>query len=167
MDEPRRRTIAWDDPRLAAAEVGRRSGLDFLQAIARGELPAPPIAALVDMRLDHVEPGLVRFTATPAEMHYNPIGSVHGGIAATLLDSALGCSVHSTLPAGRGYTTLEIKITYIRAMTVATGPVIAEARVIHAGRQMAAAEGRIVDGAGRLYATGTTTCLVFDLPAAG
>jgi len=102
------------------------------------------------------------FTGTPQRMHYNPLGSVHGGYHATVLDSAMGCAVHSTLEAGKGYTTLELKINFVRALTDATGPIRAEAKVIHVGRQVATAEGRIVDGKGRLYSHGTTTCLIFD-----
>jgi uncharacterized protein (TIGR00369 family) len=102
----------------------------------------------------------------PAEEHYNPIGSVHGGIIATLLDSVMGCAVHSLLPQGRGYTTLEIKVNYLRAVTHATGRITAEGSALHLGRQMATAEARLRDGSDRLYAHATTTCLVFDLPPA-
>lgn len=157
----RTRTITWEDP-LASAHKGRSmSGLDFLRAVQVGELPPPPIAILMGMSIAEVEEGRVVFTALPAEYHYNPIGVVHGGLAATLLDSALGCAVHSTLPAGTGYTTLEIKVNYVRALTSETGEVRSEAKVIYQGGRIATAEGRITDAAGKLYAHGTTTCIIF------
>jgi uncharacterized protein (TIGR00369 family) len=106
----------------------------------------------------------LRWNSTPPEFHYNPLASVHGGIVATLLDSVMGCAVHSKLPRGRGYTTVEIKVNYVRPVTAATGRVRAEGTTIHVGRQIATAEGRLVDAAGRLYAHATTTCLVFALP---
>ncbi len=157
----RTRTISWEDPR-AAAEAGRNlSGLEYLQKIVTGEIPRPPISALMNFGLAELSEGHAVFTVEPAEYHYNPIGVVHGGLAATLLDSAMGCAVHSTLPAGVGYTTLEIKVNYIRALTTKTGVVRCVAKVIHVGGRTATAEGRVVDAGGKLYAHGTTTCIIF------
>lgn len=154
-------TVSWEDP-LALTEAGRGlSGLEYLRKIAAGELPRPPISALMNFGLVELSEGRAVFAADPAEYHYNPIGVVHGGLAATLLDSAMGCAVHSTLPAGAGYTTLEIKVNFVRAMTAGTGRVRCEAGLIHLGGRTATAEGRVVDGEGRLYAHGTTTCLIF------
>lgn len=159
--QPRTRTITWEDP-MPAAELGRTmSGLEHLCAIADGRLPLPPIAKLLGFRLAEAEAGRVVFAALPAEYHYNPIGVVHGGFAATLLDSAMGCAVHSTLPAGTGYTTLEVKVNYVRPLTRETGEVRCEGNVIHVGGRTATAEGRLVDASGRLYAHATTTCLLF------
>ncbi len=157
----RTRTITWEDP-LPSAQKGRAmSGLDYLRAIQSGELPPPPIAVLMGMGIAEVAEGHAVFTALPTEYHYNPIGVVHGGLAATLLDSALGCAVHSTLPAGTGYTTLEIKVNYVRAITSETGEVRCEANVLYQGGRVATAEGKITDAAGKLYAHGTTTCIIF------
>lgn len=157
----RTRTVSWEDPR-ALAEAGRGlSGLEYLQKIVAGELPRPPISALLNFGLAELGEGHAVFTVEPAEYHYNPIGVVHGGLAATLLDSAMGCAVHSMLPAGAGYTTLEIKVNYVRAMTAETGGVRCEAKVIHVGGRTATAEGRVVDSSGKLYAHATTTCIIF------
>lgn len=159
-DSQRTRTVSWHDPR-PLGEAGRElAGLEFLQKIAAGELPPPPLAALMNFSLVELGEGQAVFAVEPAEYHYNPIGVVHGGLAATLLDSAMGCAIHSTLPAGIGYTTLEIKVNFIRAMTADTGRVRCEAKVVHAGSRTATAEGRIIDEAGKLYAHGTTTCLI-------
>jgi uncharacterized protein (TIGR00369 family) len=155
--------------RVAPAGVAERdqlrgnTGLDFLQKIGDGELPPPPIAELMGFVPIEVEHGRIIFQGTPGPQHYNPSGAVHGGYAATLLDSAVGCAVHSTLPAGMGFTTLELKVNYVRAMTDKTGPVRAEGKVITAGRQVAVAEGRITDANGKLYAHATTTCLIFPI----
>ena len=160
MTHDRTRTVTWEDPR-PLAEAGRGvSGLEFLQRIVSGELSPPPFAALLNFDLVEVSEGRATFAVIPAEYHYNPIGVVHGGLAATLLDSAMGCAVHSMLPAGAGYTTLEIKVNFIRAMTAETGRVRCEAKIVHSGARTATAEGRIVDEAGKLYAHGTTTCLI-------
>lgn len=159
-DSNRTRTVNWHDPR-PLSEAGRGlSGLEFLKKIVSGELPPPPLAALMNFNLVELREGHAVFAVQPAEYHYNPIGVVHGGLAATLLDSAMGCAVHSTLPAGAGYTTLEIKVNFIRAMTAETGRVRCEAKVVHVGVRTATAEGRVVDEAGKLYAHGTTTCLI-------
>ena len=139
------------------------SGLEFLAAIRDGRLPAPPIAKLLGFDIVEIEKGRVVFAGTPGPEHYNPIGSVHGGYAATLLDSCMACAVQSTLPTGQGYTTLEFKINFVRALTDATGEVRAEGKVLAAGRRIATAEGRLVDGAGKLYAHATTTCLVMEI----
>ncbi|HKV01940.1 MAG TPA: PaaI family thioesterase [Ktedonobacteraceae bacterium] len=156
----RTRTITWEDP-VPGARAGRAmSGLDYLKAMQEGRIPPPPIAVLVDMRIVEVSEGRVVFAAQPAEFHYNPLGAVHGGLAATLLDSALGCAIHSTLPAGTGFTTLEIKVNYLRPMTSETGLVYSEGKVIHVGGRIATAEGRITDADGKLYAHGTTTCMI-------
>ena len=157
----RTRTVRWEDPHVLAEAARGLSGLEFLRKVASGELPRPPFSALLDFGLAELEEGRAVFTAEPAEYHYNPIGVVHGGLAATLLDSAMGCAVHSTLPAGAGYTTLEIKVNYVRALTAETGPVRCEAQVIHVGRRTATAEGRVLDADGKLYAHATTTCIVF------
>jgi len=148
-------------PEEALAELKRLGGLKFLTAIKEGRLPPPPIAELMDFRLEEVEEGRVVFAGTPHERVYNPIGSVHGGYAATLLDSCMSCAVHSRLEPGLGYTTLEFKVNLLRQISVKTGPVRAEGRVVHLGRQIGLSEGQIRDGEGRVLAHGTATCLVF------
>src|SRR5882672_10630903 len=159
--EARTRTISWEDPR-ALSEAGHAlSGLEYLRKIVAGELPPPPIGVLMNFRIGELSEGRAVFVLEPAEYHYNPIGVVHGGLAATLLDSAMGCAVHSTLPAGASYTTLEIKVNYVRPMTAETGMVRCEANVIHVGGRTATAEGKIFDQNGKLYAHGTTTCIIF------
>jgi uncharacterized protein (TIGR00369 family) len=162
-DGQRSRTFTWHDPQSLAAIGRARSGLDVLAAIATGDVPAPPIASMVGIDLVRVESGVAIFALTPQEFHYNPIGAVHGGITATLLDSAMGCAVHTTLAEGSGYTTLELSVNFVRAVTIATGPVLAEGRVLHSGRKLATAEGRLIaQRDGSLLAHGTTTCLVFE-----
>jgi len=136
------------------------SGLDYLKAMQEGKIPSPPIGILMDMRIVEVTEGRVIFAAQPAEYHYNPLGTVHGGLAATLLDSALGCAIHSTLQAGTGYTTLELKVNYLRPMTRESGMMYCEGKVIHVGGRIATAEGRLTDADGKLYAHGTTTCII-------
>lgn len=153
---------------VVATDVLRSlSGLEFLQGMADGRLPAPPIAALLGFRPTEIESGRAVFTATPDARLYNPIGSVHGGFAATLLDSCMACAVHSKLKAGQGYTTVELKVNFVRAISSETGVVRAEGKVIHVGRQIASAEGRLTDARGRLLAHATTTCLVFPFPPGG
>lgn len=159
-DSDRTRTVKWEDPALLSGAGRGLSGLEFLQKIVTRELPPPPFAVLLNFDLVEAGQGHATFAVEPAEYHYNPIGLVHGGLAATLLDSAMGCAVHSTLPAGAGYTTLEIKVNFIRAMSGETGRVRCEAKVVHVGARTATAEGRILDEAGKLYAHGTTTCLI-------
>jgi uncharacterized protein (TIGR00369 family) len=141
-------------------------GVDFVRGIFSGELSQPPIMQTVEPFGCTAEPGVVVLHSIPGLRHYNPIGSVHGGYFAILLDSAMGLAVHSMLPAGTGYTSLEFKISFIRAMTKDTGPVRSEGRTLNVGRRTATAEARITDAKGRLLAHATTTCLVFDLPTA-
>jgi len=138
-------------------------GLTLFGEMVAGRLPAPPICKALGIRLAEVELGRVVFGYEPVFEHYNPLGSVHGGVAATLLDSVMGCCIHTTLKAGTGYTTLEIKVNYVRAMTDKTGPVRAEGKVINGGSRIATSEGRLVDASGRLLAHGTTTCLIFPI----
>ncbi len=157
----RSRTITWEDPLQTAAAAAEMSGLDYLQAIGEGRMPLPPIAELMGFDGIEVAEGRTVFHVTPGEYHYNPIGVVHGGLAATLLDSAMGCAVHSTLPAGVGYSTLEVKVNFDRPITRDTGPVRCEAQVLHRGRTVATAEGRVyAEQTGKLLAHGTTTCLI-------
>ncbi|MGZ5834706.1 MAG: PaaI family thioesterase [Xanthobacteraceae bacterium] len=141
------------------------SGLYLLKEMIAGRLPGPPIMETLDFRLTEIENGRAVFEGNPAFKHYNPLGTVHGGYTATLLDSCMGCAVHSSLPKGSTYTTLEFKVTLIRAVTADTGKVRAEGRIINSGRRVATAEGRLIDGKDRLLAHATTTCLVMDLPA--
>lgn len=145
------------------AQLASMSGKALFQAMFAGELPSPPIGETLDFIPIHIENGNALFQGRPSQQHYNPLGSVHGGWFCTILDSAVGCAIHSTLPAGKGYTTLEIKVNMIRALTEAIPLVRAEANIIHVGRQTATAEGRIVGPDGKLYAHATTTCLIFDM----
>jgi len=146
-------------------DVRKLSGIEFFNAIFAGTLPSVPMGKLMGFFPLEVEVGRMVFQGTPGPEHLNPMGSVHGGYVATLLDSALGCAVHSTLAAGRAFTTLELKVNMIRGLSSNTGPVRAEGKVVHVGRQTGIAEGRVTDSAGRLLAWGSTTCLIFDLPA--
>jgi uncharacterized protein (TIGR00369 family) len=140
------------------------AGLDFVRAIFSGRLPQPPIMEDVEPYGCTAEPGVVVMHSVPCFRHYNPIGSVHGGYAAILLDSTMGLAVHSMLPAGSGYTTLEFKISFIKGMSKDTGPIRSEGRILNVGRRAATAEARITDAKGRLLAHATTTCLVFEIP---
>ncbi len=161
-DEARVRAhlIAPDaDPK---GQVFARSGMEMFEAIFAGELPPPPIGEPLDFLPIHMEPGTAIFQGRPQRRHYNPLGTVHGGWFATLLDSAVGCAVHTMLPAGKGYTTLELKVNMVRALNDQVPIVRAEGKVIHVGRQVATAEGRIVGPDGKLYAHASTTCLIFD-----
>jgi uncharacterized protein (TIGR00369 family) len=153
-------TVTWQDP-IALAEAARSmSGLAFLQAVRDGRLSPAPIQELIGMKLVEVDSGRAVWELTPAEQHYNPIGVAHAGIASTLLDSAMACAVHSTLPLGRGYTTLEFKINLVRGVTVKSGAVRAIGKIVHAGKTTATAEARLEDAAGTLYAHATTTCIL-------
>ena len=150
--------------KIPVAEIGKSSGLEFLDRIGRGELPSVPIGHALDFVPVEWEPGRMVFQGTPKSEYYNPIGTVHGGYIATLLDSAVACAVQTTLERGFGYTTLELKVNYVRALTDKVGPVRAEGRVVNVSRQVGIAEGRLTDASGRLYAYATTTCLIFPLP---
>ncbi|RYX90250.1 MAG: PaaI family thioesterase [Comamonadaceae bacterium] len=154
-------------PGLATpAQVAGLTGLQVMQAMLEGKLPYPHIAETLDFSLVEVGEGRAVFQGVPQLKHYNPLGTVHGGWYATLLDSALGCAVHTMMPAGRGYTTAELGVNIVRAASFKSGPLRAIGTVIHCGRQLATAEARIVGADGKLYAHATTTCLVFETPAA-
>ena len=157
----RTRTFSWEDP-AAMASVGLElPGIDYLRGIAAETIPPPPIARLLEFAIVEVEPGRVTFAMEPAEWMYNPIGSVHGGVAATILDSCMGCAVHATLEAGIGYATTDLHVRYIRAMGLGTGRVLAEGRVVHAGRRTATAEGRLfVEADESLIAHASTGCAI-------
>jgi uncharacterized protein (TIGR00369 family) len=147
------------------SQVSGRTGMEVFEAIFAGELPRPPIGDTLGFVPIHIEPGVAVFQGRPQAKHYNPLGMVHGGWFATLLDSAVGCAVHSTLPAGKAYTTLELKINLVRALTDAVPLVRAEGKLVHGGKQVATAEGRLVGPDGKLYAHASTTCLIFDQPS--
>ena len=153
-------SVTWSDPHAAFEEGSKLTPIEHLRAIRDGRIPDPPIARLLGMRLTAVEDGSASFELTPAEQHYNPIGVVHGGIAFTLLDSAMGCAVQTRCPAGKGYTTLELKVNLVRAITLQTGLIRASARIVHAGNRTATAEARLEDASGKLYAHGTSTCII-------
>ena len=157
----RTRSFSWEDPAATAATGSKLTGLQYMKAISQGTMPAPPVARLLGFELLEAEPGRAVFAVRPAEWMYNPIGSVHGGIAATILDSCMGCAVHTTLEAGVGYTTTDLQVRYIRAMSVATGRVLAEGRVMHGGKRTATAEGRLfAESDETLIAHGTTGCII-------
>jgi uncharacterized protein (TIGR00369 family) len=159
-------TVSWEDPHAAAANGARLSGLDYMKGMIAGRFPRPPMACLLGFDLVEVGEGFAAFECRPGEQHYNPIGVVHGGLACTLLDSAMGCSVNSTLAAGMAYTTLELKVNLVRPLTMNTGLVRCEGRIVHRGSRTATADGRLIDAAGKLYAHATTTCIIFPAPPA-
>jgi uncharacterized protein (TIGR00369 family) len=161
----RSRVVTWDDPSAARKQARKMSGAEFFRAMRRGEIPEPPFGKLLGMDLFDVGEGKFTMTLQPQECHYNPMGCVHGGILATLLDSVMSASVHTSLPAGKGYMTLEIKVNFLKPVFEHTGEIVAEGNVISAGGQVATAEGKVTDVNGTIYATGSTTCLIFDTPA--
>ena len=163
--EPRSRTVTWHDPSKPAAASQTMSGFDYLQALADGSIPAPPIVGLIDAQLKSVGSGTAEFTLTPNESHFNPIGAVHGGIICTLLDSAAGCAVHTTLPRGVGYTSIEIKVNFMRGVTLDSGQLIARGWVKKPGRRVAFAEAEITDASGKTVATASSALLIFDTSA--
>jgi uncharacterized protein (TIGR00369 family) len=159
----RTREITWQDPVPTAAKGLEMSGIDYIGAIVAGEVPPPPIAVTMNFAPIEFDEGHAVFEGEPGEEHYNPIGVVHGGYASTLLDSAMGCAVHTTLAKGTAYTTLTIEIKYVRPITRDTGVVRAEAEVLHRGRRQATAEARLVAvETGKLLAHGTSTCMIME-----
>ncbi|MQA08589.1 MAG: hotdog fold thioesterase [Pseudonocardiaceae bacterium] len=161
--EPRSKTVTWYDPFRAVRTGSTMSGRDYLEAMIEGKLPPPPISGLLDMRGISVSDGQVVFGCTPDESTYNPIGLVHGGLVCTLLDSAAGCAVHSTLPAGTGYTSAEIKVNYLRPIHAHTGELTARGWVTKPGRRIAFAEADLRDPDGNLLATASSTCLIMSM----
>lgn len=160
-DSSRSRTLVWQDPVPTAAAGATMSGLEYMTAVVNGELPPPPISVTMQLRPIELEEGRVVFAGEPGEEHYNPIGVVHGGYAATLLDSALGCSVHTTLPVGVAYTSLGLEAKFVRPITRDTGTVLCEARVVYRGRRQATAEATLTAAStGKLLAHGISTCMI-------
>ncbi len=157
----RERVHRWEDPMRTAAAAAEVDGLTFLRMMASGEVPGPPIAHTLGFTVDEVEQGRVVFGLEPAEFHFNPIGSVHGGVYATLLDSAAGCAVHSALPVGARYTSLDLSVKFLRALTAGSGRVRCEGLLVHLGGRTALAEARLTDRQGRLVAHATSSCLIF------
>lgn len=147
----------------AEARRSTMSGLEYMQKLMAGELPPSGMGLLMGFSLVEVSAGHAVMTVTPDERHYNGLGIAHGGLAATLLDSATGCAINTMMPAGRIFTTLEMKINYVRPIRGEAGEVRCEARVIHVGERVATAEGRVIDENGKLYAHGTATCMLFQL----
>ena len=156
-------TIRWHDPAEALAALPELPGIEFMRRIAGAALPGAPIAGHFAMDVIDVGPGTVTFRCLPDKSHYNPIGTVHGGLVCTLLDSALGCATHTTLPAGTGYTSIEIKVNYLRAVTADSGPLICTGRVTKPGSRVAFAEGEVVDNQGKVVASASGSLLIFEL----
>jgi uncharacterized protein (TIGR00369 family) len=157
----RSRAYDWDDPAISAAAARKLDGAEFLAAILNGSLPAAPVARTLDFAPVTVQPGTVVFEFTPAEFHYNPIGTVHGGVLSTLCDSACGCAVQSMLPAGTYYTSLDLSVKFLRPVSSGTGPMACTGTVIHLGGRSALAEARLTDAAGKLFAHATSSCMIF------
>lgn len=165
MDETqvdtRSRTFSWSDPALIAGHLGGRTGLEFLRAMIAGEVPPPPFMEMLGVKSMAADEGRVTVLMSAQEFHYNPLGTVHGGVLATLLDTAAGCAVHTTLPAGVGYTSLDLTTKFLRPVTVSSGTLRCEGSVISRGRTVALAEARLTDATGRLVAHATSSCLLF------
>src|ERR1700749_503655 len=156
----RERTFSWDDPVAIARAGAGMSGAEFFTAIGEGTIPPPPVMRALDFDGISFGEGRAVFRLTPREFHYNPLGTVHGGVFATLLDSACGCAVHTTLPAGVFYTSLDLSVKFLRPVTVETGPLPAEAAVVPLAGRTPPAEARITDAAGKVYVTATSSCLL-------
>lgn len=148
---------------IPLADLARYTGLQLLERVVAGEYPAPSIAARMNFALVEIEAGRAVFRGLPGERHLNPLGGVHGGWAATVMDSALGCCIHAMLGIGEAFSTAEMKINYTRPITPQTGVVTCEGKVVHKGRTLAVSEARLTDGAGRLLAFGTETCSIFPM----
>jgi uncharacterized protein (TIGR00369 family) len=159
----RSRTVSWHDPGPGTARGLAMAGIDYLKAMIAGELPPPPMAALMQFELVEAEPGKVVFTCSPDGSVYNPNGGVHGGLVCTLLDSVAALALHSTLPAGKGYTSVEIKVNYLKAVRLGAGPLTATGTVVKSGSRVGFTEGVVTDALGAVVATGTSTLLVFDV----
>lgn len=157
---PRTRTVLWQDPAQFAEPIRKLSGIEFMRAFLAGDLPPPPFMQLLGIRIISVEPSAVAFEFDPAEYMYSPLGNVHGGIVTVLLDTAMGCSFHTTLPAGTGYTTLELKVNFLKSVTAKAGTLRAEGHVIHSGSRVATTDARLLDSNGRLYAHATSTLMI-------
>jgi uncharacterized protein (TIGR00369 family) len=158
------RLITWRDPVTTTATVASMSGLAYWRGVIDGHFPPPPIGEIIQMRVVDVENGSVTFTCTPDASMYNPLGTVHGGAVCTLLDTVTGCAIHTTLPEGVGYTSVEIKVNYLKAVTAASGPLTAVGSVVKAGSRIGFTEGTVTDASGNLVATATSTLLIFELP---
>ena len=156
----RTRTFTWNDPETCAREIQKLPGLVFLKAVLEGHLSPPPIMLTIDFKLKSVAPGEVIFSFIPQEFHYNPLGSVHGGVTTVILDSAMGCTVQSMLPAGKGITTLELKTNFLKAITKESGPLTAKGKIIHMGTTTALADAQITDIHGKVYAHSVSTILI-------
>ncbi len=156
----RTRSFTWEDPKIGAEKARKMNGLDYLNAMDSGEIPPPPIIKTMDFTLDKIEKGQISFGFTPEEFHYNPIGTVHGGVIATILDSAMGCTIHSVLEEGIGYTTLELKINYLKTVTINSGKLTAVGKIIHVGKSTALVEAQLVDENGNVYAHAVSTCMI-------
>ncbi|HEY9048152.1 MAG TPA: PaaI family thioesterase [Ohtaekwangia sp.] len=162
MSTSRERTYQWQDPLEGAVTAQSMSGLEYLRAMQEGKLPLPPVLHTLDIYVKDIREGNVAFEFLPKEFHYNPIGAVHGGVISTLLDSAMGCSVHSTLKAGIGYTTIEMKVNFVKGVTVKQGKLMAVGKVIFTGARTSLAEAQLIDDNGVLYAHATSTCLLIE-----
>jgi uncharacterized protein (TIGR00369 family) len=163
-DRLRERTYRWQDPSPIFSSLGSAPGIDLLKTMEAGELPSPPIMHTLGLAGFGAEVGTASFRLMPQEFHYNPLGSVHGGVIAMLLDSAAGCAVHSVLPAGEGYTSIDLVTKYVRPVTIETGEITAVGTVLSRGSRTALAEARLTDARGRLLAHATSTCLIFPIP---
>ena len=161
---PHSRSINWRDPMATRAAAASIPGLAYWRNVADGHLPPPPIGELFGMRVRAVGPGKITFTCTPDGSMYNPLGTVHGGTVCTLLDTAVGCALHTTLPQGVGYTSVEIKVSYLKQVTLASGELTAVGTVVKAGSRIGFTEGSVTDSSGALVATATSTLLIFELP---
>jgi len=158
----RSKTVTWHSPGPSTAKGLTMSGIDYLRAIVDGDLPQAPISGLMEFDITDVEPGRVVFTCVPDESAYNPIGAIHGGLICTLLDSVTGCAVHSTLPQGKGYTSVEIKVNYLKAVRLSSGLLTATGTLVKAGSRVGFAEGVVTDAGGAVVATASSTLLIFD-----
>ncbi|GAA1932205.1 PaaI family thioesterase [Brevibacterium antiquum] len=161
----RETTVTWSDPSAGLALLPTLDGIDYLRKMAAGEVPGAPIGSHMGMEIAEVGEGTVTFRCHPNESHYNPIGMVHGGLVCTLLDSVLGCAAHTTLPKGTGYTSIEIKVNYLRPVTADSGPLVATGRVVKPGRRVIFSEGEVADSKGKTVATASGSLLVFPLEA--
>lgn len=160
--ETRTREVTWTDPVPPLASLRRMPGLDFLRGMAEGTVPPPPIAHTLGFEAVAFDPGRAEFRLEPQEFHFNPLGLVHGGVLCTLLDTVVGCAVHTTLDAGWGYTSIDLNVTYLRPVTMTTGTLTAVGTVTKTGRRVSFAAGEVTDAAGAVIATGTSSLLMFE-----